>query len=247
MTLKARRFDLSPDNFLAGIGSGLKADELGLYWLICLKIYSAGGPVHYDEKDLATTLNRTDIRVIKRASERLQFLGKIAVTDGQVSAKGCATPLQDAANRVATAVQNGRKGGRPSNKNKELVKPGGFIDEKLTSTTTTTSNESPISPRGEIGRQGATLVLFPEPAKVEKAKSKAELDLAALYQRGRELLGKSSGGVITNLLKLYDGKTHKALAKLEDAAAMREPERWLNAFLWSNPEGWGKNIEVGPM
>lgn len=131
MARKPRRFDLSPDNFLAGVSSDLKADELGLFWLICLRIYSKGGPIPYDEQSFSTALNRTDLRIIKRASARLQQLDKITVTGSQVMAKGCATPLEEAANRLATATENGLKGGRPSNENKGINKPDGSGDEKL--------------------------------------------------------------------------------------------------------------------
>lgn len=133
MTHKPRRFDLSPDNFLAGIGADLKADELGLYWLICLRIYSRGGPVPYDEQSFATQLNRTDLRIIKRASSRLQLLGKITVSAGQVMANGCVTPIEQARNRIATASENGRKGGRPPKKDNEITKPDGSEGEKLPS------------------------------------------------------------------------------------------------------------------
>ena len=45
MTAKPRRFDLNPDNFIAGISGLLTAEELGVYWLICLLNYSKRGPV----------------------------------------------------------------------------------------------------------------------------------------------------------------------------------------------------------
>ncbi len=133
MPQKPRRIDLAPDNFLAGIGVDLEADELGLYWLICLKIYSACGPIPYDVEGFSTLLHKTDMRIIKRASSRLQVLGKITVSDGYVMAKGCLTPLEDARKRIATASENGHKGGRPSNKTKEIDKPAGFVDGKLPS------------------------------------------------------------------------------------------------------------------
>lgn len=124
---------------------------------------------------------------------------------------------------------------RDENWDKSGTSPGQVRDKEETGET---GKQVPLSK--DKGHE--VVSLFPE-----APKSKADQAKAELYRRGREILGQSAGGVITNLLKLYDGKTHKALAKLEDAATMREPERWLNAFLWSSPDGWGKNIEVGPM
>ena len=131
MTHKPRRFDLAPDNFIAGIAGQLTAPELGLYWLICLLIYSHGGPVDYDEKRFGKLLSGTHWRVIQNASKRLQELGKIVVNDGQVMAKGCARPLQEASMRVARALENGSKGGRPPNQNNNISEPDGLQDEKL--------------------------------------------------------------------------------------------------------------------
>lgn len=52
-----------------------------------------------------------------------------------------------------------------------------------------------------------------------------------VYDYGKNLLGQSAGGIITNLRKVYDDKPRKVLAKLQDAAEVREPASWLNAFL----------------
>lgn len=131
MTHKPRRFDLSPDNFIAGISGELTANELGLYWLICLLIYSHGGPVQYDEAWFSRLLKNTHWRTIRKASERLQELRKITVSDGHVMAKGCARPLQEAVTRISRAIENGSKGGRPSSKINDMKEPNGFNSEKL--------------------------------------------------------------------------------------------------------------------
>lgn len=54
-----------------------------------------------------------------------------------------------------------------------------------------------------------------------------------VYARGKEILGRESGGIITKLKKLFDNKPRKVLAKLEDAAEQREPLTWITAFLWN--------------
>jgi hypothetical protein len=61
----------------------------------------------------------------------------------------------------------------------------------------------------------------------------------AIYARGKEVLGRSSGGQITLLRKFYDDKPSKVMAKIEDAAEHRVPVTWLAAWLWSvhDPEG----------
>lgn len=64
----------------------------------------------------------------------------------------------------------------------------------------------------------------------------------AVYDRGKEVLGREAGGIITNLRKTFEDKPRKVLAKIEDAAEKRNPIEWINAFLWEHgPAG----IEVG--
>lgn len=146
VTQKPRRIDLSADNFIAGIAGQMSAEQLGLYWLICLLIYSNGGPVDYDEHRFAALLPGTHWRSIRAASQRLQDLGKITVCDGQVMAKGCSEPLHAAFMRVSKAAENGVKGGRPRKENNDLVKPDGFHEEKLTRVTPPSPSQPPSPP-----------------------------------------------------------------------------------------------------
>lgn len=131
MTQKPRRVDLSPDNFIAGVSGLMSAEELGVYWLMCLLYYSHGGEFDYDEKRFVSMLPGTHWRSFRAAFEKLQDLGKVSSGSGHVSVKGCAGPLQDALKRIARAAENGSKGGRPINNNKALHKPNGLVDEKL--------------------------------------------------------------------------------------------------------------------
>ena len=131
MTHRPRRFDLSPDNFIAGVSGILTASELGVYWAICLFIYSKGGPVLLDEKHLKSFLRGTDLRTIRSAINRLRELGKIDLSDGYLEANGCRKPLEDASNRMLSAIENGSKGGRRYINNNSLPKPGGLFSGKL--------------------------------------------------------------------------------------------------------------------
>lgn len=62
----------------------------------------------------------------------------------------------------------------------------------------------------------------------------------AIYERGKAVLGRSAGGQITLLRKLYDDKPGKVLAKIEDAAEHRNPVTWLAAYLWSCKDSEGR-------
>ena len=58
-----------------------------------------------------------------------------------------------------------------------------------------------------------------------------------VYDRGKEVFGRSAGGVITNLRTHYEGRPNKVLAKIEDAAGARQPLEWINAFLLEHGRG----------
>ena len=129
--MKPRRFDLSPDNFIAGVAAQLTPDELGVYWMICLLIYSHGGPIEHDEVRLTGLFRKGHWRTVRAAIARLQELGKITSSDGHLMASGCSEPLDGAFKRVQRAHENGGKGGRPSNESKGLAKPAGSRAGKL--------------------------------------------------------------------------------------------------------------------
>lgn len=85
------------------------------------------------------------------------------------------------------------------------------------------------SPNGE----GRLNVAAPQPNGVHAKPAKPDDPWKAVYDRGKEILGHESGGVITKLRKLFDNKPRKVLAKLEDAAEQREPLTWICAYLWN--------------
>ena len=66
----------------------------------------------------------------------------------------------------------------------------------------------------------------------------------AVYDRGKEVLGKSSGGIITNLRAHFHDKPRKVLEKINDAAEQRDPLAWINAFLWKVDGPLPENINL---
>lgn len=137
--MKVRRINWSADEWLAGTAT-LKADERGVYDTIINLIYSHGGPIPDDEKDLAR-LCGCHWRSFRRIRETLVSRGKIVAENGQVMVRRCAKELQDAFRRTAEASQNARKGRRKSGNFNGLAKPDAFRAEKLT----TITNHEPLT------------------------------------------------------------------------------------------------------
>lgn len=161
---KPRRFDVSPDNFIAGVSGVLTAPELGVYWAICLLIYSEGGPIDNDPERLKAFLRGTHLKTIHAAIARLEMLGKITLNGSEIMAKGCLKPIEDAVNRVQRASENGSKGGRPHSENKDLVKAPGYTSEKLPPPPPSPPPPSPPVKGKEVSCAGPTaLALVDDP------------------------------------------------------------------------------------
>jgi hypothetical protein len=145
---KARRVDFSPDEYIAGVGGVLRADEQGLYWMICSLIMSEGGAIEQNDRRLAALcqIRPADARKIVDA---LVDKGKILrQSDGKLFQKRAQSEVEKSLKRIQTAGENGSNGGRPVEKNKQnqrRAKPDGFSAEKLTTNyQLPTNNQQPI-------------------------------------------------------------------------------------------------------
>src|SRR5215469_15389606 len=132
--MKVRHVDLYADEFLAGI-VGMPLEEIAAYFVVCLLIYSSGGPIPIDDSrlhgfgggrrcGLAT--------LIKRVIARGKLDCKDTAQGVHISCKRAALELQRASKRTAQSVQNGSKGGRPKKEDQRVAKPDGSGGEKLT-------------------------------------------------------------------------------------------------------------------
>lgn len=77
MTIKVRRIDFSPDEWLAAT-VGLSAVDKGCYWTVCALIYARGGPVDDDPVWIAKNCG-CDPRTWKAARRRLLSCGKLTL------------------------------------------------------------------------------------------------------------------------------------------------------------------------
>lgn len=137
---KVRHVDLHPDEFIAAIAGDMDQAELGTYWMICLLIYSKGGPIPADVHKLASLHRNTHWRTIRATVDRLVERGFIdlipagenGVKEASWVVQRCVKELSRAAQRIVKNRSNGRQGGRPSKENNQLPKPNGSDDRKLT-------------------------------------------------------------------------------------------------------------------
>lgn len=134
MSGKARHVDFYPDEYISGVAGHLRADEQGVYWMVCSLIMSEGAPVEYSDRRLAG-LCRVRPADIRRIVNRLVEVKKLTLDGGKLSQKRAQSEVERASNRIQTASENGAKGGRPEKKHQQkqqTEKAGGFSAEKLT-------------------------------------------------------------------------------------------------------------------
>ena len=134
MNGKVRHIDYTPDEYISGVGGVLRADEQGVYWMVCTLIMSEGGPIQFDDRRIAG-LCRIRPAEARRIIEKLVQMRKINLNDGQLSQKRAQSEVERSANRIQIASENGAKGGRPSKKdqqNQAEAKAAGYSGEKLT-------------------------------------------------------------------------------------------------------------------
>jgi uncharacterized protein YdaU (DUF1376 family) len=135
MDSKIRRLDFSPDEYMSGVAGLLRADEQGVYWMMCSIMMSEGGAIENNPRRLAgLCLIRP-----KRAAEivdKLIKMGKIErENDGKLYQKRVRKEIEKSFKRIQSAHENGSKGGRPSEKDKENQQEdeaGGLNPENLT-------------------------------------------------------------------------------------------------------------------
>ncbi|MDE2021036.1 MAG: DUF1376 domain-containing protein, partial [Patescibacteria group bacterium] len=128
--MKIRHVDFSPDEFLIGV-AGMKADEIGVYWVICSLIYSTGAPIAREDQRL-TRLAGCHWRRLEAILGTLMAGGKVVQDHGMIGVTRCSRELQRAVTRTEQARHNGLMGGRPSSENSDLQKPDGLQTKKLT-------------------------------------------------------------------------------------------------------------------
>ena len=134
---KIRSVHFSPDEYLAGT-MGMTHQERGLYWQVCTLIYSSGAAIPEDDERLFAGPDNP--RTTRSTLERLIKKAKITRTGADLMVNRCRTELESASNRMRIAIENGAKGGRPSDarqQNQGVTKPNPLSTLKLPTPTPT--------------------------------------------------------------------------------------------------------------
>lgn len=195
MSGKVRHIDYSPDEYISGVGGKLRADEQGVYWMICTLIMSEGEAIDRDDRRLSglCRIRPTDAA---RITDKLISMGKIRVGEnGRMYQNRALSEVERSANRIQTASENGSKGGRPTKKSEldqRSDKAAGYSVEKLSQTT----NEQLVSGDGKEPSR-------PKPAKRRISYPPKFLEFWSLYPTDA-LMSKAAAGKAFSALSEED-------------------------------------------
>jgi hypothetical protein len=214
-----------------------------VYHVVCQLIYFNDGPITLHEHGIAGRCNM-HILSFRKHLKTLLDLGKLTQTDGRLSNNRAATELERVHNRRLTSAKGGRasagvrktlNGSQHHNALKNSDQPSSTLFEqqhhkKRVEESREDKNQDATPngvPAGELDLGQAAPAKPPNPQRSDPE--------TELFQRGREILGKSAGGLINQLLKAK-GKPELARAAMEVAATKENPREYIGAILRGSKE-----------
>src|SRR5215471_7890364 len=145
-TIKPRKYDLNPSEFLAAVAGEMTPAELGVYWMICLLQYERRGPIKNDMTWLRRKFKATHgLSVVDNIVRKLIASGRVESEGGAISVRRVSEEIASAQRRVSEAAARGQRGGMVSNKTNGLDQARAPAHAPVLSTSTSTSTiESPL-------------------------------------------------------------------------------------------------------
>lgn len=187
---------------------GLTLEEKGAYSLCLDLIYSHGGPIADDPRWIAGICN-VSLRKWTALRQRLVSAGKIFVSEGKISNARADKELIISKLSSEKLSESGAKGGRNAAENKAAV-----------------------NNNNDLGQAGLKhLDKIREDNKKDTLRDASASTEAEVFRFGKEVLGRSAGGVIVKLKAHCDGDLVEMRAILRDAGTKETPMEWVQAVL----------------
>lgn len=231
---------LYPSKLLGALGR-MKPDEGYLYWIVCLRIYEVGGPCR-DNLDNLARLSGMNRRRVSDALDKLFRAGKLERQGDGIMNPFAREVLADATALREERKRAGQEGGKRS-------------AEKRKSNQRQAPSKASAPPQQEPTHLQLQLQdsLFPNgnraPDNIPKSSESSgspsmkdpPLDAEAdFYRRGREVLGKQAGGMLTKLLRAKGGNVALARAGLEQASTRGDAASYVGAMIRNGGDHHGR-------
>lgn len=258
-------------DFLDGTHT-LDAWEELAYRRIVDMIYDTNDKLADDDRKLAW-MTKTGSRW-KRIKPALIEAGKIEVLDGRITNPRCRSELEKSARKIAqksaagTASAEARKTLKDNETSSTAVATAGQRQTNVTTkllnqgkedTGTTVSKETSVPAAGAApslfdGMGEGSIRTMPKigaGSNVTPIRPAVETLEKRVFSRGKEVLGKSAGGMIANLRKKLEFNDEAAMRAIDAAAEKESPREWMSRFIQSgSPSEFGilrRNVPVEDM
>jgi uncharacterized protein YdaU (DUF1376 family) len=208
---------LFTDAFLADTGH-LSAQETGAYLLLIMMAWRLPECRVPDDDAKLCRWARVDKRTWQRIKPAVMEFW--ILEGGFWTQKRLSKERDHVSKRADVARQNGKQGGRPKSlENNNTGNPEGSSRVSQTKA----PNPSP-NPKEEEEKKDAVAVATGADAPSDPAAAEREL-----FQRGREVLGQSAGGMIAGLLRAKGGNVALARAAIEQASQKNNAREYIAA------------------
>lgn len=231
------RFDFYPRDWHLDTRD-LSAAAKGIYIDLLSGIYARGGPLPYKERELCQLCGCATARSLRPLLDELIRKGKLKVIDGHIWNGRAMEEITKAERRQAIA----REGGKAKSEHQKTLREAynQHLAEDVQPEFGSNSVRTRLETRSDIeeNQQGNSCSPSPSPSigsVVDKSTTGAGAPLLEkkkrLYDLGREVFGKLSGGYTTRLLNHCVGDIDVAYRTLEVASAKSDPREYVGAIL----------------
>lgn len=220
---------------LLGALAGMRPDEGYIYWIVCLRIYEVNGPCP-DTLDALARRSGMNKRRVTDALDLSFRAGRLVRVEGGIMNPFASEVLADSRALREERKRAGQEGGKRSAEKRK---------EKQQATPSKASNLVQ-QPSTHLQLQDS---LFPEgnraqtksEAKPAKPMTELEIQRKQLFDRGKEVLGQSAGGMVQSLLAVKHGNISLARAAIEQASTMDNPREYIGGILRGGGNGANRN------
>jgi uncharacterized protein YdaU (DUF1376 family) len=214
------RFDFYPRDWHLDTRD-LSNDAKGVYIDLLCAMYARGGPLPYDEHELCRLCGCATERSLRPLLEELIQKGKLRAADGLLVNRRALEELAKAERRQAIASEGGKAKAQSVQPEYEVNTNGTQVETRFNSSENQYDSVCCPSPSPSLEEFPPTEGVGPTPIDPKRP----------LFDIGRAVLGKSSGGQVTRLLQHFGGDIQTTLRTLQFAAGKSDPNEYVGAIL----------------
>lgn len=205
---------------------GLDAETYRTYHTVCQLIYLNEAAITNNEYGIAGRCKQS-LRTYRRCLATLLSQGKLTMFGDRIANERASIELKNVDLNRSHASQGGLASAGVPKRRGKLLK----IHEPITvplldaNSLKDKTRQDKTRPRTQEAATSAAV-----PGLFENTETKSDEEVA-LFRRGKQVLGNSSGGLIAKLLRASDGKVALARAVIEQASTKENPNEYVAAVL----------------